>query len=146
MSAPTPQFLVNQTHAKITALIAAGADVNARDKNGWTALMVAAGRNENPAVVIALLDAGAEQRCAKPIVGWKTQKVKSGDPSVLTGYGVDLTTPPPGGNPQNQWPLSVGAGGRITSEPVAGMRRNANKTAISVWVLQQKRVAMIPRA
>ena len=41
-------------------LLASGAEVNAQDKNGWSALMVAALHNPNPEVVAALLDAGAD--------------------------------------------------------------------------------------
>jgi hypothetical protein len=44
----------------ITALIQAGADVNAEDDNGGTALMYAAGSNPNPEVVAALVKAGAD--------------------------------------------------------------------------------------
>ena len=48
------------TAADIRAAIKAGADVNARDEYGWTALMVAAQNNTNPDVVKALLAAGAD--------------------------------------------------------------------------------------
>jgi ankyrin repeat protein len=44
----------------VQAAISKGADVNARDKNGFTPLMVAAIHNENPEVIIALLKAGAD--------------------------------------------------------------------------------------
>ena len=41
-------------------LISAGADVNAKDNDGITALMMAASLSTKPAVVNALLDAGAD--------------------------------------------------------------------------------------
>ena len=44
----------------VQALLDAGADPNAKDGDGWTALMLAAADNENPSVVQALLDAGAD--------------------------------------------------------------------------------------
>ena len=43
----------------IEALLAAGADPNARDEYGGTPLRSAAGSNENPAVIEALVAAGA---------------------------------------------------------------------------------------
>lgn len=43
----------------VTALINAGADVNARDDNGWTALVHAASRGQTK-VVSLLLKAGAD--------------------------------------------------------------------------------------
>jgi ankyrin repeat protein len=46
----------------VTALVAAGADVNARDATGATALIYAAWLNKNPAVLIFLLDAGADPK------------------------------------------------------------------------------------
>ena len=51
------------TVADVQRAIAAGADVNTRADKGATALIYAAALNENPAVVITLLDAGAD---AKP--------------------------------------------------------------------------------
>jgi hypothetical protein len=48
------------TPQSVQAAINKGADVNARDKNGVTALMCAAGRNPNPEVITTLLEAGAK--------------------------------------------------------------------------------------
>ena len=44
----------------LRVLLAAGAAIEARDEDGWTALMVAASYGENPETVQALLDAGAD--------------------------------------------------------------------------------------
>lgn len=44
----------------VTVLLAAGAEVDARDLNGETPLHWAAGRNRNPAVVAELVEAGAD--------------------------------------------------------------------------------------
>jgi len=53
----------------ISALLEAGADINARDRNGWSALMWAAQGNQNPEVISALLEAGADIN-ASSISGW----------------------------------------------------------------------------
>ena len=50
------------TTEAIEVLLKAGADVAARDKNGKTPLMWAAGVNWNPEVIEALLKAGANAR------------------------------------------------------------------------------------
>ena len=50
----------NDNPAVITALLNAGADVNARDRAGDTPLHNAARFNDNPAVITALLNAGAD--------------------------------------------------------------------------------------
>src|SRR5271157_1210192 len=47
------------TPQSIQAAIKQGADINARDDHDWTALMVAAMSNPNPAVMTTLLKAGA---------------------------------------------------------------------------------------
>ena len=51
--------MLNKNPAAITALLDAGADLEARGKFGETPLHVAAISNKNPAVIAALLDAGA---------------------------------------------------------------------------------------
>ena len=49
------------TAAQVREALDAGADVNARDEFGATALMHAAGNNEGPEVVAVLLNAGADR-------------------------------------------------------------------------------------
>jgi ankyrin repeat protein len=49
----------NSNPEVITVLLKGGADIRARDKDGSTALMVAA-QNDNPEVVTALLEAGTD--------------------------------------------------------------------------------------
>ena len=55
-------------------------------------------------------------------------------PPIEARYAAQAPAPPTrggtAGNPRNQWPLSVGTGGRITSESVAGKRRNTQ------WIVQ----------
>lgn len=55
-------FIVCQggTPGRINQAIKAGADINARDDNGWTPLMHAAYHNPNPDAITALANAGAE--------------------------------------------------------------------------------------
>jgi ankyrin repeat protein len=48
------------TPQQIQAALSGGADVNASDKDGTTALMYAAQKNENPEVISILLKAGAD--------------------------------------------------------------------------------------
>ena len=46
----------------LTTILNVGVDLEAKNKNGSTALMIAAGRNPNPEVINKLLDAGANAR------------------------------------------------------------------------------------
>jgi ankyrin repeat protein len=52
----------NKNPEMMTMLLEAGIDINARDKNGRTALMWAARNNSNPSVVLTLLEAGADAK------------------------------------------------------------------------------------
>ena len=57
----------------LEALLAASADVHARDQDGWTALMYAAAFNinpESPAIVSALLASGAELDAVDELDGY----------------------------------------------------------------------------
>ena len=45
---------------EVRQLIRAGADVNAKNKDGMTPLMLAAGNNPNPEVLKVLIEAGAD--------------------------------------------------------------------------------------
>ena len=58
VSSPTPVQQWNANSKVVMALLSAGADVNAQDKDGKTPLICAA-RNQSPEVIIALLKAGA---------------------------------------------------------------------------------------
>ena len=50
----------NATLPDVTVLLEAGADLNAREENGWTPLHLAAGSSETPGIIAALLEAGAD--------------------------------------------------------------------------------------
>ena len=52
-------FDPNLTPEGVRAALDAGADLEARHKDGWTPLLYAARHNSNPEVVQVLLDAGA---------------------------------------------------------------------------------------
>jgi len=47
----------------VTALLEAGANVNARSAFGWTALMSAALYNTDPQVIARLVEAGGQRQC-----------------------------------------------------------------------------------
>jgi ankyrin repeat protein len=53
-------FDPNLTPEGVRAALDAGADLEARDEDGWTPLMSAAMWNSNPEVLQVLLDAGAD--------------------------------------------------------------------------------------
>ena len=56
----TLEYFRFATEPEVAACLSAGADINAWDKSGRTPLHCAAGHSENPAVIEALLAAGAD--------------------------------------------------------------------------------------
>ena len=56
----TRAFFESATLEKVRSCLAAGADVNAQGDNGWTPLHLAAWFTDNPAIIRALVAAGAE--------------------------------------------------------------------------------------
>ena len=58
----------NDNLAAIEALIAAGAEVNARDEGGLTPLHRAAWPNDNPAIIETLVAAGAAIKALKAAI------------------------------------------------------------------------------
>ena len=56
----TGAFFQHSTVAGVRACLAAGANVNARDEDGFTPLHKAAWLNPDPAVIVALVNAGAD--------------------------------------------------------------------------------------
>ncbi len=56
----TEVFFQRAGAADVSRCLKAGADVTARDENGWTPLHKAAGDSTTPAIVTALLKAGAD--------------------------------------------------------------------------------------
>ena len=88
---PDPNAILSD----VTALLEAGADLKARDENGWTPLHVAAASSENPGIVTALLEAGADLK-ARDENGWTPLHVaaaSSENPGIVTALleaGADL--------------------------------------------------------
>ena len=75
--------------------LASGADLEARDNNGKTPLHLAAGTNENPAVITALLDAGADLEARHnggltPLHGAAVTNENPAVISALLDAGADL--------------------------------------------------------
>ena len=70
---------------KVNQLIHAGANVNARNKNGWTPLMIAAWKNPSPKILTALLSHGADVH-AKSGDGWTPLMFAAAEstPEILT--------------------------------------------------------------
>ena len=56
----TEAFFQRATAADVSRCLAGGADLEARDEDGWAPLHFAAVHSEIPAVVAVLLDAGAD--------------------------------------------------------------------------------------
>ena len=56
----TEAFFEGATAADVSRCVAAGADVEARNGDGWTPLHLAAAHSARPPVVTALLNAGAD--------------------------------------------------------------------------------------
>ena len=78
--------MFSTTPAIVTALVKAGADVNARAENGWTPLH-AAGTSKTPAIVTALVKAGADVNARNENGGWTPLHVAAGNsttPAAVT--------------------------------------------------------------
>ena len=62
MTPPHRAAMFSESPAMVAALLNTGAELEARDKRGWTPLHLAAGFSKSSAVVMALLDAGADPK------------------------------------------------------------------------------------
>ena len=83
--------------ACVERLIEAGAEVNAWSSYGWTALHVAARSTQNPAIIEALLDAGADpnMRTARDVYDRSRDPMtpldvadRQGEPNLAAGYTI----------------------------------------------------------
>ncbi len=89
-------FWKSATPEAVKAVLAGGADVNARTKDGWTPLHFAAGVSKTPAVVTALLKGGADvnARLESGETPLQVVAVPSETPSIVTALleaGADQT-------------------------------------------------------
>lgn len=78
---------------EIQRLLAAGVDVNDLDRDGWSALMMAAG-NCHVEAVKALLAAGADARVKEPLCGWSAQTLAERSQREGRNVVILLLTPP----------------------------------------------------
>mgnify|MGYP000079486964 CR=1 FL=1 len=81
----------NQNTEVIEALLTAGADIDARDVNGWTALMIAAEGNKNPEVITVLLKASADVKALDKVAAYlykraEWYRAQKGQPLCNTRY------------------------------------------------------------
>ena len=88
--------------------LASGADLEERDNNGQTPLHLAAGTNENPAVITALLDAGADLEARHnggltPLHGAAVNNENPAVISALLDAGADLKARSKGGLMGQLW-------------------------------------------
>ena len=66
----TPEFFRTAREEDIHSCVAFGANPNARDKIGWTSLHMAAGLSEYPAIIAALVKAGADPNAREESKSW----------------------------------------------------------------------------
>ena len=92
----TLEFFESATLAEVRDCLASGADVGARDDDGYTPLHLAARYNDNPAVIEALVAAGADLGVREDEEGWTPLHLAArynDNPTVITalaGTGADL--------------------------------------------------------
>jgi ankyrin repeat protein len=131
----------NTTLAEVQELIKAGADVNAKDKSGWTPLIFAARSNPNPEIITALITAGADVNAKCENLGWPPliwAAIANPNPEIITALikaGADVNAKSKIG-----WtPLMSAAGYKKNSEIITaltkagadtGERCNEGKTAL----------------
>ena len=121
----------NATLPDVTALLEAGADLNARDENGWTPLHTAAAGSKIPGTVTALLEAGADLN-AREENGWTPLHLAAGSsetPGIIAAL-LEAGADPNVRGENGQTPLHTAAGsskipGTVTALLEAGADLNA---------------------
>ena len=113
----------NGNPAVLTALLDAGADLDARDKWEWTPLHWAAAWNDNPAVPAALLDAGADPnaRNEKDRTPLHIAAKWNGNSAVLEAL-LEAGSDPTLKDDDGDTPLELAIKERRTTEIVATLR------------------------
>ena len=92
----------------VELLLTTGADVNARDKGGYTPLMIAAGTENNTEVLQLLLDSGAELDAVDTSLGWTAliwaaREGNLKNAALLLTAGADPTIADADGNTALDW-------------------------------------------